>query len=207
MSKPKVHIVHSSYQYVSMFESEGWEVVPTLAEADFVQFTGGADVSPHLYNHPKLAVTHNDVKRDVREQVIYEEAKKLGKPCLGICRGAQFLNVMNGGEMWQDVDNHAVRAGHSLIDLQWNQWVNVTSTHHQMMKPSANGLVRATARESNYRLLGTGEVDKQGDFKDVEVVWYGESQDLCFQPHPEFIGAEECKAYYFNLIEDLYHGV
>jgi hypothetical protein len=35
---------------------------------------------------------------------------------------------------------------------------------------------------------------------DVEVVWYGGTRSLCFQPHPEY-GVEECKKYFFELIE------
>jgi len=66
-----------------------------------VVFTGGADVSPFMYGEKKLSVTCNDEHRDEQEKLFFERYTKV--PKVGICRGGQFLNVMNGGKMWQHV--------------------------------------------------------------------------------------------------------
>ena len=35
---------------------------------------------------------------------------------------------------------------------------------------------------------------------DVEVVFYPGKNVLCFQPHPEIFGGEDCRDYYFELL-------
>lgn len=34
---------------------------------------------------------------------------------VGICRGAQFLNVMAGGKMIQHVEGHAIHGTHEIV--------------------------------------------------------------------------------------------
>lgn len=105
-NKLSVFIVASSPEYVAMFKNEGWNIAPSIEEADLVQFTGGSDVFPRLYGEPPHRTTSYNEGRDEKEKQIYELAQELGIPCAGICRGGQFLNVMNHGRMFQDVDNH-----------------------------------------------------------------------------------------------------
>ena len=109
---------------------------------DLMVFTGGEDVNPALYGEKPHVSTRFNEKRDRFERQVWTDYKDI--PKIGICRGGQFLNVMNGGEMWQDVDKHGVSAGHdmaNLVDLGGTKFhrdyvLNVTSTHHQMMVPA-----------------------------------------------------------------------
>ncbi|HEY9660041.1 MAG TPA: gamma-glutamyl-gamma-aminobutyrate hydrolase family protein, partial [Allocoleopsis sp.] len=130
----KVCIINGGDTYRRMFTDMGFTPCDTLDEADLVCFTGGADVSPELYGHKEHPSTFASKFRDEEEMVLYKEAVKLQKPLVGICRGGQFLNVMSGGEMYQDVTKHTM--SHDLTDLETGEVVYVTSTHHQMMKPS-----------------------------------------------------------------------
>ena len=195
---PNVAIVNGNSQYHNMFISNGWNVVDNLADADLVQFTGGEDVSPHLYGAEPHPTTFSNGRRDSQERALFERILSMGKPMVGICRGGQFLNVMSGGAMWQDVDGHAIGGVHMATDVCTGMTVAVSSTHHQMMKPSKAGKVLTTAaecsrRENVYPIEGTFQ-------DDVEVVYYKDTNCLCFQPHPEFDGVEECTGYYFELI-------
>jgi len=72
-----------------------------------VSFTGGEDVSPSMYGEPVGYRTGTNKYRDIFEKQIFEQALKHNIPMVGICRGSQFLNVMCGGRMIQDVTNHA----------------------------------------------------------------------------------------------------
>lgn len=123
-------------------------------------------------------------------------------------RGGQFLNVMNGGRMWQHVDGHAGCGNHDLVDEITGEVVRVTSTHHQMMRPASDGLVLATARQSKLKIADGDEwhiehdsKERPEELKDVEVVWYEDSKSLCFQPHPEYGGNADCTNYFFTLLE------
>ena len=199
-----VYIVGGGVQYVEMFLKVGWKVVSSIAKADLVQFTGGSDVSPFMYGEVRHSTTHSNLARDTEERHTYVRCLAEGKAMAGICRGGQFLNVMCGGKLWQDVNGHASGQGHRMTtDGGLN--LHVTSTHHQMMRPGHYGHVRATAKESTTltRMNGEGcaeSVHVNGG--DVEVVVYYEENVLCFQPHPEFIGGA-MRDYYFELLAEL----
>src|SRR5665213_1237946 len=98
---------------------------------DLVVFTGGSDVSPFLYNQTNTH-SHSDARRDLTEIAWYH--KFYSVPKLGICRGGQFLHVMNGGEMVQDISRHAISGEHDCKFWNRDAPYQVTSTHHQMMK-------------------------------------------------------------------------
>lgn len=206
--RKSVWIVDGNMQYERMFLNEGWIISDNLDDADLVQFTGGADVSPRLYDkypHPR---TYSDSNRDRKEQRIFDTCIELGKPMAGICRGGQFLNVMCGGELWQDVDNHT--RSHLAVDVLSGEMFTVTSTHHQMMIPTGQAQVllvaseatRVESTEGNRVLRYTPERGA-----DIEAVLYQRDKVFCFQPHPEFLPSDaECVRYYFNEVSKLVEG-
>ena len=203
----KVFIVNSSPAYVAMYVNEGWSVVNELVKADLVQFTGGADVSPYLYDELPHSTTSSDAYRDEQERSIYFACLEAGISMAGICRGGQFLNVMNGGKLWQDVDNHAHLVGHEVYDLWTHQVVPCSSTHHQMIRPAEEGVVIAVAHNlATYkeRVIPDGvlryTVPKKEEEEDVEVVYYPGTDCLCFQPHPEMNEWDGCRELYFDYI-------
>jgi hypothetical protein len=118
--------------------------------------------------------------------------------------------------MWQHVNNHA--GNHEMIEMLppkakrtfKPRRFKVTSTHHQMMRPSAKGQLLAIGIDNegnsicSQRACAGKEVASTDSTKypDVEVVWYPETNCLCFQPHPEFPNApQECKDYFEELLE------
>ena len=162
--------------------------------ASLLVFTGGADVAPVYYGETQLDCTVSNPKRDEEETALY--LKYNNKLKFGICRGAQFLHVLNGGRLWQDCDNHAINGTHRIFDIRTKEAVQVTSTHHQMMyipttMPKNKAEVIAIARRSTYKrnegltqFKDSSEDENWND--DLEVVLYKDSASLCFQPHPEY---------------------
>ncbi len=64
---------------------------------------GGDDIAPDLYGG-KLAVSVRlNRDRDALEHTLAQQAVARNIPLLGICRGAQMLNVALGGTLDQDV--------------------------------------------------------------------------------------------------------
>lgn len=190
----KCAIVNGSQAYVHLFTSLGYAVVDyiineQLEPVDLVVFTGGEDVTPGLYGHETHRTTINNVFRDQQEATIFEKCVLHSIPMVGICRGAQFLNVMSGGEMYQDVGGHT--GLHEITDLVTGETVLVSSTHHQMMKPSSEGLLVASSHIGSYREWWDGQIfAREQSEQDFEVVFYPRTKALCFQPHPEFFTAE-----------------
>lgn len=215
--RQEVVYVHGpgAFPYMTMFATAGFQMTDDINNATIVCFTGGEDVNPALYGEPNRIIQNRGVSR-FSTQRDDRDAYVFGLNCankvlqIGICRGGQFLNVMNGGRMWQHVNGHVTP--HNLVDAITGEVVKVTSTHHQMMRPSAEGEVIASAREASFKYAEPDEWHIEQDaeinpglLEDVEVVWYEESKCLCFQPHPEFADAVECREYFLSLIERIIH--
>lgn len=209
---PRVHIVGFDSGVSRMFEKKGWDICSQIDEQnlpDLIQFTGGADISPNLYNHPEHLHTFCSEKRDTKEVAIYEEYQGRVKMA-GICRGAQLLNVLHGGTLVQHCNNHV--SGHLAIDCDNGARYFVTSTHHQMMVPAPEAVILGIALQSTERWWydeeGGDFVDLcwagYGDWMkyDIEVLGYPDT--LCFQPHPEYCRQNsQCTSWYFELLGEL----
>ncbi len=205
----KVYVVGKNFKtYEHMFEKARHVIVDKMEDADLVQFTGGADVEPLLYgrlDHPKTKTQFDRDKYEVEE---YYKAKQLGKRIAGICRGAQFLCVMAGHELWQDVTNH--RSDHKIKDKFTGRVLKVTSTHHQMMRLNKKGseaIIIATAGHLANRKSAVEDDEYiwnydggDTDDEDLEVVHFPKEKSLAFQPHPEF-DKGHCREYYFALLD------
>lgn len=196
---PSVYIVGGDYSVKHMFEQSGWGIVGQVDKASLLCFTGGNDVSPVLYGERRHPTTGCNWDRDVREMELFEQGLKHSIPMVGICRGGQFLNVMCGGQLYQDVDGHAICGAHIAFrtDSDTDRPYYVTSTHHQMMKPSNKGNVLVVA--GSIREVRT--FDTIAYIRGIECVLYTRQKCLCFQPHPEFNRAIDTRELFFDLIE------
>jgi len=214
LDHPLVYIAGTGFNMgiASMFWEAGWRGTRDLTDADLVCFTGGADISPNLYHEKAIPqVKFVDDKRDSVELKEFEAAKEFGIPMVGICRGAQFLNVMNGGRLWQDVDNHG--RNHLAQDLRTSETFMVTSTHHQMMRPTQAALVVAVAvpkqddlssicglkRAEGINVMPAGVAMANVD---PEVVWYEDTMSLCFQGHPEYPSDTQANERFWMYVDE-----
>ena len=189
--------------YELMFNDMGFVQTENVKEADVLCLTGGSVVSPPLYDaniHPR---THFSPERDITCSDLYTYAKDNDLPMVGICRGSQFLNVMNGGKLYQDVTGH-LRI-HTAWDEEERAW-EVSSTHHQMMVPSKDGeIVLDGGFIAGIRELERfGQEDPNPEMRDVESVYYKGTNTLCFQPHPEFYCKDhDCRKIFCKLFKKL----
>lgn len=197
--KNNVYIENGGGAYEKMWRTLGFQRTDDPNEADVIQFTGGADVTPKYYGEGAHPTTGNNPERDVKCFKLFDSALIRNIPMAGICRGGQFLNVVNGGKMFQDVDNHAIRGTHDAVIQDTGKHVQVTSTHHQMMRPNrhADAIVLMVAdpsltthktfmkKETLHGRTGWVEADANNE-DDVEAVFYPHTNSLCFQPHPEY---------------------
>jgi putative glutamine amidotransferase len=158
--------------YVQAIEAAGGipVVVPPLADRDVERMlarldglvlSGGPDLAPEAYGagpHVQLGVT--EPRLDGFEYAMAREAARLELPILGICRGAQTLNVARGGTLHQHlpdvvgdaiahrqiedgrVPTHpvAVAPGSTLAAVLGATQLNVNSFHHQAVERLGTGL-------------------------------------------------------------------
>lgn len=211
----KVCIINSNSNYSSMFLERGWELVPSIDQADLVQFTGGEDVTPSLYGEHPHPYTFSSSHRDGVEQFLFHECVHGNIPMAGICRGGQFLHVMNGGSMYQHSEGHGCVGLHKAFDVLHSNSLQVSSTHHQIMRrpemdwDKFNILMYAPKDEcvKLETVNGKGEVEEIDVPKEgtLEALHYPETRSLCFQPHPELNieGIEDCRNLYFRYVNEL----
>ncbi|NAZ76382.1 gamma-glutamyl-gamma-aminobutyrate hydrolase family protein [Kineococcus sp. T13] len=82
-------------------QGPGWSDAE-VSDLDALVLTGGGDVDPARYGQAPLASTGSpNPARDHHEISLVRSALRLGLPVLGICRGAQLLNVALGGTLHQ----------------------------------------------------------------------------------------------------------
>lgn len=144
--------------YTSTVSAKAREAIEAGA-VDGLLLTGGNDIDPLLYaeeRHPRAYGF--SPKRDQAEWEAITAADARGIPILGICRGAQMLNVAYGGTLHQhlpDVEgshdfhwggDHRVRAAEgSRLATAWGNGKDATrwviSIHHQAVDQVASGWV------------------------------------------------------------------
>ncbi len=117
---------------------------------DIVIFDGGVDVHPILYKESKHPATVSNILRDWTELIIFQRYFNLPTKFAGICRGAQFLNVMMGGNLYQDLRSiKMAHAGQHLSQLMpeskffqflGKETIHVNSLHHQAIKELGQNL-------------------------------------------------------------------
>jgi gamma-glutamyl-gamma-aminobutyrate hydrolase PuuD len=126
---------------------------------DAVVLAGGPDVDPNRYGavpHPRTGAPRPE--RDAGEAAVLHRALQRGIPVLGVCRGAQLLNVALGGSLVQHLPDHIGHADHNptpgvfgtvAVTLEPSSRVGaavgasatVLCHHHQAIDRLADGLV------------------------------------------------------------------
>jgi carbamoylphosphate synthase small subunit len=190
----------------------GLEQVKSPDNADIIIWNGGEDIGTEIYNEKPVMRGIPLLKsyRDQEEIDMFDKFKAQdGKLLLGVCRGSQLLNCLNGGSLYQDVDGHT--ASHPMIDLKTGEVLSVTSTHHQQMRPNPNeGEIIGVAAMSTYKHSASGvdyhkPTDELRLGVDVEIMWYPKTHTLCVQGHPEYVPSSRFASYVHNLLVEAWN--
>lgn len=118
---------------------------------------GGNDIDPAIYGGDVSESRSIDPSRDAYELEVLEFAEKRGVPVMGICRGAQLINVHRGGTLVSDLSAVRVHTsnkgtllprkvvsitqGSKLAGLMGGETSRVNSLHHQAVERTGDGLV------------------------------------------------------------------
>lgn len=196
---------------VTLMAEAGFAKADSVEKADVVVFAGGADIDPALYDEKNVAAGGINKTRDALEKDIYHQCVAAGKIMFGICRGAQFLHAMNGGKLWQDVNNHG-GSSHNIVDLDEDVRVLATSIHHQMLQENDTMELIAICEDQ----IGTRFVDAELDINlkmrgsngppiiEVEAGAYPATKCFFVQGHPE-IGSRLYQTWTMHKLHDFYN--
>jgi putative glutamine amidotransferase len=180
------------------------EAVPSLlAPLAGVCLSGGPDLDPSAYGAkavPELGPVEPAL--DVFELAVARCADALGLPILGICRGAQALNVARGGTLiqhlpavtdhsvdhrqtepgWAETHGVRVEAGTRLARILGADVIGVNSFHHQAAQTLGQRL-RAVAWAPDGTIEGIEDPERFV----VGVQWHAETLEN--DPHPRLFAA------------------
>ncbi len=161
------------------------DAVAYLDRLDGICLSGGPDFDPDAYGaterHAELGPTEPGL--DTFELELARAADTRGLPILGICRGAQALNVARGGTLHQHLPGHRqtepatatthtvqIEPGSRLADVAGAGRLRVNSFHHQAVDVLGSGL-RAVA----YAADGIVEaIEAPGPRLVLAVQWHAE---------------------------------
>jgi len=169
-----------------------------LYGCDGIVLTGGVDIEPDRYGGPtdypnRPAAFEPD--RDAFEAHVYGYAKSRGMPVLGICRGMQLVNILEGGGLVPDLGTagNAVHRKSDVADRRHEVEIVpgtllhgacgvaagvVNSAHHQAVEKARLG---RGLRVSAWADDGTPEaLEAENPFEKPFL--------LCVQWHPERMG-------------------
>ncbi|WP_407563831.1 gamma-glutamyl-gamma-aminobutyrate hydrolase family protein [Streptomyces sp. 184] len=128
----------------------------TLRRLDGLVVAGGPDLDPARYGAPADArtdaVTPTSRERDAWELALVDAALAAELPLLGVCRGAQVLNVARGGTLCQHMEGHRESPGvfgaHEIKPVPGTRLaallpeaVTVPAYHHQAIAELGDGVI------------------------------------------------------------------
>jgi putative glutamine amidotransferase len=159
------------------------EATDIILNSSGLLLTGGGDIL--LREEPGAPPDRAmDRDRDFWEAALFEAATRLKRPVFGICRGAQVINVVLGGSLWDDIPSQVPQAikhqqrtvrtktchkvtlepDSQLAAICGQLELLVNSGHHQAIKDlapglkivgrSSDGLVEAVERDGEPLIFG-----------------------------------------------------
>ncbi len=162
-----------------------------LARCDALLLSGGEDPDPALYGAQKEPACGAVCReRDDFELTLLALAERRAMPVLGICRGAQIMNVYYGGTLVQDIESRlalpakahspghygpahtvTVQPGTRLASIFGAGPLSVNSNHHQCVETTR---LTVAARDEN----GVAEaIELAGERFVLGVQWHPERLD------------------------------
>ncbi|MGQ5708499.1 gamma-glutamyl-gamma-aminobutyrate hydrolase family protein [Lactobacillus sp. PSON] len=192
--------------YIIPFNENDEVIKMQLDNVQGLILSGGHDVDPRFYGEePKQKIGATWPERDHFDMRLLKLAEANGIPVLGICRGAQIINVAHGGTLYQDLSYRSEETlkhsqGHSpslpthgmkveenskLAEVLGKTDFRVNSFHHQLIKDVAPDLIKvATAPDG----VIEGLENKDGSI-------------LAVQWHPEMLHRNKKVAFMNNLFK------
>ena len=161
----------------------------TIHDLDGLLIGGGDDIGVTLYDKNLEPTVRVDEERDTLELTLAKHALAHNLPLLGVCRGAQMLNIAMGGTLHQDMytiyrnapklktilpkKRIYLRENSALADIMGAESLRVNALHSQSVNKTGGGLKRVGK-------------DKDGIVQAIETT---RKNMFCIgvQWHPEFL--------------------
>lgn len=165
---------------------------------DGIIISGGDDINPATYDHPvaNAGMRLEPMQRTLWEKELIKACDSVSVPILGVCYGAQLLNIHYGGTLYQDLATerpgslshgesakaqmHSVTFTKDFLGFKEAATATTAHRHHQAINQLAPGFqVAAHAPD--------GTIEAISGHGHYGVQWHAESDDTAGRIYTEFI--------------------
>jgi putative glutamine amidotransferase len=182
----------SSFELVTLsFEENNLD---DMLQCDGFVLTGGVDIHPSFYTgaeqYPNMPNTFQP-ERDNFESKIYRHAKQLKLPILGICRGQQLVNILEGGRLTQDLGEEKNQV-HRKLEADKKHLINIAASS---LLYSISGVESGEVNSAHHQCIDPLHLPASlqsvafAHDQTIEAIEYSDPSDkgfmLCVQWHPE----------------------
>lgn len=178
-----------------------YTIDPEAAAAlcDGIIISGGEDIDPTLYGQPHAQVrVMEPLQRSLWDRKLIDACDKQGVRILGVCYGAQILNVHYGGTLFQEISkqieqvlDHGATMQATMRQVTFEsefcgyapgQTVEVACRHHQAINDLAPGMTVA-GRSSD------GVVEAVEGYGHIGIQWHPEADGTAANIYTSFISS------------------
>ncbi|HKG06592.1 MAG TPA: gamma-glutamyl-gamma-aminobutyrate hydrolase family protein [Pedobacter sp.] len=166
----------------------------SIFQCDGFVLTGGIDVTPSIYDGKEIYPNMPDTflpERDEFERAIYRYSQDHQLPLLGICRGMQYVNILEGGKVFEDNDE-AAHIVHKKADTDKTHGIDIIKNS---LLNTITGLEAGQANSAHHQAidpehLGSGlMISAYSEDQIIEAIEFKDKSDKGFmlgvQWHPE----------------------
>ena len=183
-----MRLICASYPYqdpFGLFDTVMAADATKLQAGDCLLLWGGEDIDPALYGqkpNARVHVSRHGQERSEKEIELIKTATRLDLPIIGVCRGAQLLTAITGGELMQHIEEHHTH--HTITVHETGEVFKVNSCHHQACLPVDPAIILASTGKPVRCVNEYNEADKLEEVH--EIIYFPQIRALGFQFHPEW---------------------
>jgi putative glutamine amidotransferase len=126
--------------------------VADIYKCDGFMLTGGIDVLPSIFGgaaeYPYMPDSFLP-ERDEFERLIYEYSQEQKLPVLGICRGMQYINILEGGKVFEDNGEEANLVHKKAAEDK----IHTVSIKSETLLHSATGIEQAEVNSAHHQAV------------------------------------------------------
>ncbi len=167
---------------------------------------GGSDIDPGLYGADDKGIASIDPQRDAFEVEMIEHALNSHLPILGICRGAQLINVVMGGSLYADIRGMRILTSNRRTLLPRKRAWLVGQGRLRPLRKKCYWRINSLHHQAVYELGTSLKIAARDEDQFVQAV---ESTDSRFilgvQWHPEYLPYLGYQRRLFRLLVDTAH--
>lgn len=210
--RPLYFVEESIIRYLSSLGAQVFIIPPLftphdnfkkyLESFDCLVLHGGSDVNPKIYGELAIkAEWKGEPERDEYDIKLLEAAYELELPVLGICRGAQIINVYFGGSLYQDINYQLPKKLiHRNADIYEKNYHKISICEDSLLAEiydykKGNLLVNSVHHQAIKKIGEDLHIEAYSEDNIIEAVRLNDSKKNRFiwgiQWHPEFQTQDE----------------